>query len=250
MIEEIKMELKSQAQVKVLGVIVLVTGLLSVAADVLSVWSLDPRGMDTALSVDFAGVKYAFLNKPRWSYVLGNYFGTFILPIFHLLGMYLVAIALKPLARYSSLIFLFVGAYLAAVGSGMHGTLAFVGDIVQSGDQLLIDRMLDYWQPWAYALVVFYFLLSLILAAVVVSKRTQYPRWMFFLSPLGVMVLTTLAVAILPPSLTGVRSFLTVTGLNLPMLIFYIATVGVLLRRKEGRISIPSSVMPNQLLTS
>lgn len=242
------MDLKNQALIKSLGAVVLATGILSVAADVLSVWSPDPRGMDTALSVDFDGIKYAFMAKPRWTYVLGNYFGTFILPIFHLLGMYLVSIAVIPLGRYSAQIFLLVGAYLAAVGSGMHGTLAFVGDIVQSGNQLLIDRMLDYWQPWAYALVAFYFLLSLIFAAVVVSRKTPYPRWMFFASPLGVVMLSTLAVALLPASLTGVRSFLTVTGLNLPMLIFYLATVGVLLKNQGAGTSIRTSAMPNQLL--
>jgi hypothetical protein len=221
-----------------MGILVLVTGLLSVAADVLSVWSSNPRGMDTALSVGFDEIRYAFLDKPRWSYVLGNYLGTFILPIFHLFGMYLVAIAVKPLGRYSARIFLFIGAYLAAIGSGMHGTLAFVGDIVNSGSQALIDRMLDYWQPWAYALAVSYLLMILVLAAVIVSKKTRYPRWMFFLSPLGVMIFSTIGAAILPASLTGLKSFLTVTGLNLPMLIFYIATAGVLLKQEEVDMSV------------
>lgn len=232
------MESKSQTLVKSLGVAVLVTGFITVAADVLSVWSPNPRGMDTALSVNFEGVKYAFLDKPRWSYVLGNYFGTFILPIFHLLGMYMVANAVKPFGKYSARIFFFLGAYLAAVGSGLHGTLAFVGDIVQSGNKLLVDRMLDYWQPWAYALVVFFFLMSLLLAVVILSKKTLYPRWMFFLSPLGVAILSTIVVAILPTSLAGLRSFLTVTGLNLPMLIFYTATVGILLKQEEINLSI------------
>jgi hypothetical protein len=232
------MKLKSQAIIKSLGAVVLVTGLMSVAADVLSVWSADPRGMATALSVDFEGVRHAFLDKPRWSYVLGNYLGTFILPVFHLLGMYLVAIAVKPFGKYSAQIFFFVGAYLAAVGSGIHGTLAFVGDIVQSGNQLLVDRMLDYWQPWAYALVAFYFIVSLVLAVVVISKKTPYPRWMVVASPLGVVMLSTITVAILPTSLTSLKSFLTVTGLNLPMLIFYMATVRVLLKQEEVHLSI------------
>jgi hypothetical protein len=186
--------------------------------------------MDTALSVGFGEVQNAFLDKPRWTYVLGNYLGTFILPIFHLLGMYLVAIAVKPLGRYWARIFLFAGAYLAAVGSGMHGTLAFVGDIVNLGSQTLIDRMLDYWQPWAYVLALLYLLMGLVFAAAILSKKTLFPRWMFFLSPLGVVILSTIIVAILPA--------LTVTGLNLPTLIFYIATAGVLLNHDEIDMSI------------
>ncbi len=224
---------KSKTLVKSLGVVILVTGIFTVAADVLSVWSPNPGVMDTALSVDFDSVRYAYLDKPRWTFVLGNYFGVFILPIFHLLGLYLVAIALKPLGKYSGRNFYFFAAYMATVGSGMHGTLAFVGDIVQSGNKLLVNRMLDYWQPWAYALAAGYFLLSLYLAAVIVSKKTLYPRWMFFLSPLGVVMLSTIVAAIIPASQAGLRSFLTVTGLNLPMLIFYAATVGILLKQEE-----------------
>lgn len=232
------MESNNLALTRTLGVVVLVTGLLSVAADVLSVWSPNPGGMDTALSVGFGEVQNAFLDKPRWTYVLGNYLGTFILPIFHLLGMYLVAIAVKPLGRYWARIFLFAGAYLAAVGSGMHGTLAFVGDIVNLGSQTLIDRMLDYWQPWAYVLALLYLLMGLVFAAAILSKKTLFPRWMFFLSPLGVVILSTIIVAILPASQTGLKSFLTVTGLNLPTLIFYIATAGVLLNHDEIDMSI------------
>jgi Flp pilus assembly pilin Flp len=40
-----------------LGSVVVVTGILGVAADVLSAWSSDPRGMDTAISVDFDSVR-------------------------------------------------------------------------------------------------------------------------------------------------------------------------------------------------
>jgi hypothetical protein len=227
------MKSKNQSLLRFLGVVVLITGVLSVAADVLSAWSLDPRGMNTAVSVDLNGVKYSFLDKPRWSYVLGNYFGTFIMPIFHLVGLYLIAIAIKPFGRSIARVLLFVGAYLTAVGSGMHGTLAFVGDIVQSGNQALMNGILDYWQPWAYSLVVLYSFMSLFLAAVVLSSRTLYSRWMFVVSPLGVMILSTLVIAVLPTSLAGVKSFLAVTGLNLPMLIFYVTTIGVLFKQEK-----------------
>lgn len=232
------MELKNKNLLKLLGVIIFITGVLSVAADILSVWSLDPRSMNTALSVGLEGVKYSFLDKPRWSYILGNYFGTFVLPIFHLVGSYLVALAVKPFGRSIARVFLFATAYLTSVGSGMHGTLAFVGDIVRSGNQGLMNGLLDYWQPWAYVLVVFYSLISLFLVVVVLSNKTPYSRWMFFLTPLGAMIFSTIIITILPASLTGVKSFLAVTGLNLPMLIFYITTLGVLLKQEEIDLSI------------
>lgn len=232
------MESKHQNLLTFLGIVVIITGILSVAADILSGWSSDPRGMETAVSVDLETVKYLLLDKARWSYILGNYFGTFIIPIFHLVGMYLVAIAIKPFGRLIARLFLFAGAYLTAVGSGFHGTLAFVGDIVQSGNQDLINGLLDYWQPWAYSLVIILSLISLFLVVVVLSNKTAYSRWMVFLSPLGVMIISTVVIAILPASLTGVKSFLAVTGLNLPMLIFYVTTIGVLLKQEEVDLSI------------
>lgn len=226
------MESKNRNLLKFLAVIIFITGILSVAADILSGWTSDPR-MSTAVSVDLETVRNLLINKPRWSYILGNYFGTFIIPVFHLVGMYLVAIAIKPLGRVITRVFMFVGAYLTAIGSGFHGTLAFVGDIVQSGNQELLNGLLDYWQPWAYSLVILLSLISLFLAVVVLSNKTPYDRWMIFLSPLSVMIISTISIAILPISLSGVKSFLAVTGLNLPMLIFYITTLGVLLKQEE-----------------
>lgn len=232
------MDTRNRNLLKFLGVVLVITGIFSVAADILSGWSSDPGGMETAVSVDFETVRHLFLDKARWSYILGNYFGTFIIPIFHLVGMYLVAIAIKPFGRVTARVFLFVGAYLTAIGSGMHGTLAFVGDIVQTGNQTLMNGLLDYWQPWAYSLVVFYSLISLFLAVVVLSNKTSYARWMFFLSPLGVMIISTVIISILPADLAGVKSFLAVSGLNLPMLIFYSITIWVLLKQEQIELSI------------
>lgn len=216
-----------------LGSVIIITGILAVAADVLSAWSSDPRGMDTAVSVDFESVMFLFLDKPREQYVWGNYLGAFVLPIFHLAGLYLVSIALKPLGISAARIFLFVGAYAAAIGAGFHGTLAFVGDIVKSGNQALMSGILDYWQPWAYLLVVLFTGIALLLAALIVFNKTIYSRWMFFVSPIGLMMLSTIAIAVLPGSYLGLKSFLAATGLNLPMLIFYITTVGVLLKQES-----------------
>ncbi len=232
------METRNRRTLYLLGVVVIITGILTVAADLLSGWSLDPRGIGTAVSVDFEAVKYLFLDKPRWSYIIGNYLGTFVLPIFHLVGIYLVAIVLKSLGRNKARIFLLSGVYITAVGAGFHGTLAFVGDIVQSGNEELANAMLDYWQPWAYSLVILYTIVSLLLVGVILSRKTPYSRWMVFVSPLGVMILSTLAIAILPLSLIGVKSFLAVTGLNLPFLVFYITTIGVLRKQEDFDLSI------------
>lgn len=222
----------------VLGGVVFITGIFSISADVLSAWSPDPRGMNTALSVGFEEVKFSFLNKPRQNYILGNYFATFIMPIFHLGGMYLITLVIKPLNRSMARAFFFAGAYMTAIGSGFHGTLAFVGDIVQSGNQELINNMLDYWQPWAYVLVIPYVIISLFLAGLIWSNKTSYSRWMLFTSPMGVMLVSTLIIAILPASMTGIKAFLAVTGLNLPLLVFYMASTGTLLKQEEIDLSI------------
>lgn len=236
--EELTLESRNQKTLYLLGVVIIITGILAIAADFFSIWSLDPRGMSTAISVDFETIKYTFLDKPRWNYIIGNYLGTFVLPIFHLVGIYLVAIVLKSLGRNKARIFLLSGVYIGTVGAGFHGTLAFVGDIFQSGNEELANAMFEYWQPWAYALLILYTIMSLFLVGVILSRKTPYSRWMVFVSPLGVMILSTLAIAILPLSLIGVKSFLAVTGLNLPFLIFYITTIGVLRKQEDFDLSI------------
>jgi hypothetical protein len=175
--------------------------------------------------------------------VLGNYLGVFFIPL-HILGFFLVYQALKPASTKWAMIFLVLGLYVTPIGVGLHGTLAFVGDIIQSRDAGLIEGIRDYWEPWAYSLVFLYAIISVLILILILTGKTLYPRWTVLVSPIVLLVFTGIVIAILPENATGLKTFLSVTGLNLPLMIFFAITTWVLVRRRELSGNFRASVLP------
>lgn len=136
------------------------------------------------------------------------------------------------------MIFLVLGLYVTPIGVGLHGTLAFVGDIIQSRDAGLIEGIRDYWEPWAYSLVFLYAIISVLILILILTGKTLYPRWTVLVSPIVILVFTGIVIAILPENATGLKTFLSVTGLNLPLMIFFAITTWVLVRRRELSLSL------------
>jgi hypothetical protein len=220
-----------------LGTLATFGAFMGVLADVFSAWSTNTSEMATAFSVGLESIRGLYEDKPRWTYVLGNYLGVYFIPL-HILGFFLVYQALKPANTKWAMVFLVLGLYFVPIGVGLHGTLAFVGDIIQFRDSGLIDGIRDYWQPWAYSLVFLYTIVSILILVLILTGRSLYPRWVVLVSPIGLVVITGIVTAILPDSATGPKAFLSVTGLNLPLMIFYAVTTWVLVRRKELTISL------------
>jgi hypothetical protein len=231
------MELNKK-NIQLFGSIALLGALGGVLADLFSAWSNTPNSMATAISIDAQTIKGLFLDKPRWSFILGNYLGVFFIPL-HMFGFYLIHIALKPAGKFKAYIFLVLSIYIVAIGAGFHGTLAFIGDTIQSGDNELLNNMLTYWQNWGAVMIIGYLGISIFLLALIVSGKTLYSRKSAFLSPLALMVASTILITILPVEFYGTKKFFAVTGLNFPLLIFYIVTLTTLLK-KIGITSQPS----------
>lgn len=211
-----------------IGVFALVGAFVGVLADLFSAWSNTPNTMKTALSIDIESIKGIFSGKPRWTFVLGNYLGVFFIP-FHMFGFFLVYRALKPAGNLKAIIFLIVSFYLVALGAGFHGTLAFIGDIIQSGNNELLMNIAPYWQNWGIVVIVGYLIISFFLFALIVSGKTMYTRKTALLSPISLLLASTVFISLLPEEFYGAKKFFAVTGLNLPLLIFYIATMKTLL---------------------
>ncbi len=225
----------NQKTLIVWGTIACTGALLGVVADFFSAWSNSPNAMTTAFSAHIDSIKGLYQDKPRWTFVLGNFLGVFFLPI-HLLGFYLIYLAVKPAGEKLALIFLVLGFYLIAIGVGFHGTLAFVGDIIQSNNQVLLNKMLVYWHPWGFALVMAYIVMGLYLVLLILRGGTLYPRWSVFTSPLVIVIYSAIVIALLPENYIGMKAFLAVTGLNLPLLLFYGHTTYVLVRHAQGEL--------------
>jgi hypothetical protein len=212
-----------------LGVLATFGAFMGMLADVFSAWSPNTSEMETAFSVNLESIRGLYEEKPRWTYVLGNYLGVYFIPL-HILGFFLVYQALKPANTKWAMLFLVLGLYLTPIGVGLHGTLAFVGDIIQSRDAGLIDGIRDYWQAWAYSLVFLYAIISVLILVLILTGRSLYPRWSALASPISLVVFTSIVIAILPDSATGLKAFLSVMGLNLPLMIFFAITTWVLVK--------------------
>lgn len=217
-----------------LGVLATFGAFVGVLADVFSAWSPNTNEMATAFSVGLDNIVHLYEGKPRWTYVLGNYLGVYFIPL-HILGFFLVFQALKPANAKWARVFLLLGLYLVPIGVGLHGTLAFVGDIIRFGDADLIRGIRDYWQPWAYSVALGYVVVSALILVLILTGRSLFPRWTAFVSPLGIAAYTAIAIAVLPNSASGLKAFLSLTGLNLPLVILFPVTTWALL--KHGRIS-------------
>jgi len=215
-----------------LGLLATFGAFVGVLADVFSAWSPNTNHMATAFSVSLDNISGLYEGKPRWTYVLGNYLGVYFIP-FHILGFFLVFQALKPASVTWARVFLALGLYLIPIGVGLHGTLAFVGDVIQTKNAALVDGIRDYWQPWAYSVAAGYTIVSALILILILSGRSLYPRWTAIVSPLAIAALTAFLIAILPSDATGVKAFLALTGLNLPLMVFFPITTRVLARHRE-----------------
>lgn len=218
-----------------LGLLATFGAFVGVLADVFSAWSPNTSEMATAFSVSLENIAGLYDGKPRWTYVLGNYLGVYFIPL-HILGFFLVFQALKSASAVSARIFLVLSLYLTTIGVGLHGTLAFVGDVIQSQDADLVRGIRDYWQPWAYSVAFGYAVVSALILLLILTGRSLYPRWVALVSPLGVAIFTAILIAILPGSATGLKAFLSLTGLNLPLMILFPITTWVLV--KYGKLPI------------
>jgi len=220
-----------------LGVVATLGAFMGALADVLSAWSPGTNQMATAFSVSLDNIIGLYNEKPRWSYVLGNYFGVYFIPL-HIFGFFLVFLALKPASVLWARVLLVLALYLTPIGVGLHGSLAFVGDIVKSQDSHLINGIRDYWQPWAYSLVIGYAILSVLIVLLILTGRSIYPKWAVIVSPIGIVLLTGVVIAILPDSASGLKAILSLTGLNLPLLIFFPITTWFLVKFGEHKMSL------------
>jgi len=218
------------------GSIAIFGALMGVCADLLSGWSSSPNRMQTALSIDIESIRGLYRQKPRWTFVLGTYMGVFFIPL-QIPGFWLVSKAIEPAGKVKARVFLFGAIYVISLGAGFHGTFAFVGDTIQSGDEHLLNQFLPYWSNWGLAVITGYLILCAFLFGLILTNRTAYPRWSALITPIPIMFLTGLLIAALPETAYGTRAFLAVTGLNLPIVLLLTYTTWRLINLRTTEIA-------------
>lgn len=223
--------MKTNKVMKITGIAGIIGGILAVGADIASGYSTTPNLMNTALSLSLENVAGLLVDKPHWQLVLGHYLALVAIPLEGLGILLHTTLAFKPARKPLSWVFLLGGGYLFALGTAYHGTYGFIAEIVKRGDPQLTALAADYFEPFGVGLSMLLLLFVVYWAVLILRGLTNYPRMMVFASPLSVMLVSTLLVTILPHDWTGLRTFITVTGLNLPLLIWITTSTIVMWQR-------------------
>jgi hypothetical protein len=235
----------SRRTILMFGILATVGGFFAVAADCYSVWT-GRHEMDTAFAVGLAGMLDAFAVKSPADMEMGSYLGLYFIPL-HGVGLYLAYLATRPASRAGSIAIFATGLYTIAIGTAVHASLVYVGIVIRTGETASIEAMTRFFDIAAYSMVALVLFIATGLSVLILSGRSIYPRWAFFVSPMGLMMISTLLFFALPNGARDVKEFLTIAGFNLPMAIFHVFTTGLLLKtqpdlRCTGRL--PAGLRP------
>ncbi|MDC1174179.1 hypothetical protein OAT67_02215 [Bacteriovoracaceae bacterium] len=227
------MDIKKRYILRVLGLTGVFGGLICVLADVMSGYSPESEGMRTALSVTLDQVQKLLLNKTHTELLLGHYLAYFGIPLVGVTIIPQTYIALKPAGTLLSKCFLVLGLYVFSMGTAFHITFGFMAEALQLGNKGLVDSFKDFFEPMGFVLLGLAILLLILWEILLRSGRSLYSRRMLFFSPITVVIATLVLTELLPQSLNSLRVLLVVTGLNLPVLVWSIASTTDLWNLKD-----------------
>jgi len=105
--------------------------------------------------------------------------------------------------------------------------------VTRTGETASIEAMTRFFDITAYSMVALILFIATGLSVLILSGRSIYPRWAFFVSPMGLMMISTVLFFALPDGARDVKEFLTIAGFNLPMAIFHAFTTGLLLKAER-----------------
>lgn len=220
-----------------LGGLAILGGCLSVLADVYSAY-LPSMSMATATSVSLESVANILGAKSHSDHLVGSTLGQFFIP-FHIFGWILLYFALSPAHIALRALILVFTVYITIIGTSLHASLVYAGAIIRSRDQFALVQVGEFFDLTAYTLVAGVLVFGAVVALLIVTGRTLFPKWIVLISPLGYLVITTSMVAALPASYQSVSAFVTATGFNLPSTLLHIASTVVLYRRLGEALPVP-----------
>jgi len=217
----------------IFGSLAILGGLLSVLADVSSAYIAD-HSMDSAFSVGFSSVIEILRNKSPSDHLIGSLLGQYFIP-FHVLGLILMYSALAPANILLARTTFAIGAYATIIGTSLHASLIYAAAVARDNNPETVAQVGRFFDITAYSLVFAGLVLVLLVAILILSGKSLYPRCTVLLSPLGYMVVTTLALSTVPILEGPIEAFIAASGFNLPFTVFHATTMIVLLRQTPAR---------------
>jgi hypothetical protein len=123
-----------------------------------------------------------------------------------------------------------LAAYVTIIGASLHASLLYAGAVGRDNNPDTIIQVGQFFDITGYSMVAVILILGLLIAGLILSGKSLYPRWVVVISPLGYLLITGVLLSIVPVFSNAVTAFITVTGFNLPATIFNATTMVILLR--------------------
>jgi hypothetical protein len=159
---------------------------------------------------------YQFLKHiPNTRLLWGHYLGILAIP-FEAAGIYLVALALRPLGKRISLAAALLGIYLIFPGIAYHASIYPMADAVRAGGNW-VEAFRPFNEPLGLVFAAAFLLLMVPVTIWIARGKTLLPPWVALTAPLGTYLLWTSLIWAWP--LAG--NFLAPMGFNLSMAIFF-----------------------------
>jgi uncharacterized membrane protein YkgB len=207
-----------QLVLRLAGVVGVLATTIMVIADLVMLYA-PPRGGTPPLQHFAVAVS-------RHRLVLGDYLGLFALP-FVLVGLLHVYIALRPAGFWFAVTPVALLGYSYVLGAAFHHGVALLVSAAQQDTTTAARLGAQFLRPLLMVFTVSAMLGAILLFLVLLMRRTAYPAWMAWLSPVVTVALSTLLQRLDPSRFAGV---LVPAGHNLAMLVFLTCSTIVLWR--------------------
>ena len=210
-------------------------GLVGFAAAVLSAWA-DLTLQYTPDATHLLSEKYLFLlDRSPAELLLGHNLGVFAI-LLQIAGIWAVGQGLVPGSRGAARAYVLVAAFAMAVGAAFHATfapigLALHGAVAAGADPAKLAAIAGQARPAQLLLGTVTLLAiaaaSLLFSAIVLRRRTAYPRWMAGVTPLTLSIVLGIAGRLVP----SLRLVLVPCGINCAGAVFFLFATIALWRR-------------------
>lgn len=200
------------------GVVGVLATAIMVVADLVMLYA-PPRGGTPPLQYFAAAIS-------RDRLILGDYLGLFALP-FVLAGLLHVYAGLRPAGFWLAVLPVALLGYAYVLGAAFHHGVALLVSAVQEDAATAAPLANQFLRPLLTVFTLTAASGAIVLFLVLLTRRTAYPAWMAWLSPLPTFALSFLLRRFGPPTFAGV---LVPAGHNLAMFVFFTCSTIVLWR--------------------
>lgn len=199
------------------------TGLTGLVAAILVGWGEFLLNFDSLAR--YSEVNYDFmLGRTDLSLSLGHFIGVLAAPLY-LVGCWHIYLMLRPARQKWAMAAFLISAYGFVVGAVWIGSRASVGTLANQADteqvRLLIELYQIRYETLLTVIRITTLLLSLIIAGLVLTGKSHYPRWVAIFNPIVLILASFIVYAVFP----AIGKYPLPIALNVAFFIFFLISI-------------------------